>query len=62
MCSAIAVIGGTVLSKKIKPKQMAALGAAVFLFFGLLGFYDMWKENAFACLKNRLDGSDCVSE
>ena len=39
LCSAIAVIGGTVLSKRIKPQQMAILGAAVFLFFGIMGFY-----------------------
>lgn len=59
MCSAIAVIGGTVLSKKIKPKQMAVLGAMVFLFFGILGFYEMYEENQFDCLKKRFSGEEC---
>jgi len=60
MCSAIAVIGGTVLSKKIKPKQMAILGAAVFLFFGVMGFYEMWKEEQFDCLVKRFGGEECA--
>lgn len=60
LCSAIAVIGGTVLSKRIKPQQMAILGAAVFLFFGIMGFYDMYDQNQFDCLLKRFDGEECL--
>jgi len=43
ICSAIAVVGGVLLSKKINPRTIGFIGAAVFVAFGAYGMYEMFQ-------------------